>query len=323
MSAADPIETPHLTLVASSAAPSAPQRDGIEVTEFLQSVHASLEVDRVIATAMRHLHDVVALTSWSYLYRSADHEAPDCQLVDGKPDRHRLEYSLACAGQDMGHLIVTRGRRFSEIEQERIESVLGLTATALRNALHFRTLTYQLETDPLTGLGNRRALRTQGERWLCDSVRQGRALSMLTLDLDRFKPINDRFGHPEGDRLLAEVARVIRETTRPSDICVRMGGDEFVVLLPGADLTCAMDCAERIRQAIGCIRLTTPDGADVRISASIGLAMHHGGMTLDQLYDLADNALYAAKRAGSDRVLAGGHTATTRVAMKEAQVSAT
>ncbi len=312
MSSANSAETPTLTLVASSAAPCLQPRESIDALEFVQAVTASLELEHVVETAMRYLSDLVALRSWAYRFKSADVDAPDCQLSGGKPDRHRLEYSLGSDGQDMGHLIVTRGRRFSELEQEKIESLLGLTAPALRNALRFNALSYRLETDPMTGLGNRRALHRQGARWLADSLRQRRPLTMLALDLDRFKPINDQFGHPEGDRLLCEVARVLRDSTRPSDICVRMGGDEFVVLLPGADLTHAMDCAERIRIAVGQIELSAPAAAGVRVSASIGLAMHHAGMTLEQLYDQADSALYAAKRAGSDRVLAGGRGPTLK-----------
>lgn len=312
MNAATSVEMPSLTLVASSAAPNPRANYSIDAVEFLQAVTASLELDHVIRTAMKYAGDLVALSSWEYHYQSTDDEAMECRLSDGEDDRHRLEYSLACAGREMGRLTVTRGRRFSEVEQEGIESLLGLMAPALRNALRFRELAYQLETDLMTGLGNRRALHIQGERWLADSVRQNRALTMLALDLDHFKPINERFGHPEGDRLLCEVAQVLRETTRPSDICVRMGGDEFVVLLPGTDLISAMECAERIRQAIGRIQLTTPDALGIRVSTSIGVAMHHAGMSLDQLCDLADEALYAAKRAGSDRVLAGGCVSSAR-----------
>lgn len=299
-------EAPSLTLVASNAAPRLEPRTSLDVVELLQALSASLELEQVVHTAMRYLSDLVALRSWEYSCRGGAPDGSDCQLSQGTADRHRLDYALGSEGREMGHLRLTRGRRFSEPEQEKIESLLGLAAPALRNALQFRELSLQLETDPMTQLGNRRALHTQGERWLADSLRQGRPLTMLALDLDRFKPINDQFGHPEGDRLLCEVARVLRQSTRPSDICVRMGGDEFVVLLPGADLTSAMDCAERIRQAVGQIQLSHPDAAGVRVSASIGLAMHHAGMSLDQLYDQADNALYAAKRSGSDRVLAAG-----------------
>ncbi|MBK5967961.1 MULTISPECIES: GGDEF domain-containing protein [Thiorhodovibrio] len=313
MSAANQAETPNLSLVASNAALNLQPRESIDGVEFLQAITASLDLEHVVPTVMGYLSELVALRSWEYAFQSAELDAPQCLLSEGKVDRHRLEYSLGSDGQPMGHLTVTRGRRFSEREQEKIESLLGLAAPALRNALRFRELSQQLETDPMTGLGNRRALHTQGERWLADSLRQHRPLTMLALDLDRFKPINDQFGHPEGDYLLCQVARVLREHTRPSDVCVRMGGDEFVVLLPGADLTCAMDCAERIRQAIGQIQLSAPEAVGVRVSASIGLAMHHEGMSLDQLYDQADNALYGAKRAGSDRVLAGGRSSAAKV----------
>nr|WP_246221824.1 GGDEF domain-containing protein [Marichromatium bheemlicum] len=206
-----------------------------------------------------------------------------------------------------------RGRRFSEAEQERIEGLLGLAAPALKNALAYQTVLTQLESDPLTGLGNRVALFREGAHWLADAVRQSRPLSMLVLDLDGFKRVNDQFGHPEGDRLLKDVAKSLRAATRASDLCVRMGGDEFVILLPGTDLAQAMECAERVRQAIAHCSSETATGVRIGVCASIGVATHRPGLDLDALYAQADDALYAAKRAGRNRTLAGTGCATAMV----------
>ncbi len=297
-------DTPRLTLV-SSVEPSLlrqPSED-IEPTRFLQAITASLDLEQVLNTLNDFLHDLVGHSGWEYQHADAA-----CRLEGGNPDRHRLEYALTLNGQEMGTLKLMRGRRFSETDQARIEGLLGLAAPALHNALRFYALTQQLERDPLTGLGNRRALTLQGGQWLADSIRHKQPLSMLVMDLDRFKAVNDTYGHPVGDRLLCSLADSLRAVTRTADLCVRMGGDEFVVLLPGTGLADALECAERIRQAVAKLALIATSGDPVRTSVSIGVATHRHGMDLDHLYHQADDALYAAKRAGCNRVLAGaGH----------------
>ena len=266
-------DTPRLTLV-SSVEPSLRQpSEDIEPTRFLQAITASLDLEQVLSTLNDFLHDLVGHSGWEYQHADAA-----CRLEGGNPDRHRLEYALTLNGQEMGALKLMRGRRFSETDQARIEGLLGLAASALHNALRFYALTQQLERDPLTGLGNRRALTLQGGQWLADSIRHKQPLSMLVMDLDRFKAVNDTYG------------------------------DEFVVLLPGTGLADALECAERIRQAVAKLALIATSGDPVKTSVSIGVATHRHGMDLDHLYHQADDALYAAKRAGCKRVLAGaGH----------------
>ncbi len=293
-------DTPHLTLVSSVEQPLRQPTDTIDPIRFLQAISASLELDQVLNTLSGFLHDLVAQSGWEYRHAESDFE-----LSGGQPDRHRLEYALTLNGQEMGTLKLMRGRRFSDTDQLRIEGLLGLAAQALHNALRFHDMSQQLERDPLTGLGNRRALTLQGAQWLADNIRHKQPLSMLVMDLDRFKAVNDNHGHPLGDRLLCALAHTLREVTRAADLCVRIGGDEFVVLLPRTDLSNAMECAERIRRAVAMLAIETPTGGHVNASVSIGVATHRHGMDLDQLYHQADGALYAAKRAGCNRVLAG------------------
>lgn len=301
-------DTPHLTLVSSSGQPPRKPTEEIEPIQFLRAITASLELDQVLHKLSEFLHDLVGHSGWEYR-----HPEQACELTGGHPDRHRLDYALALNGQQIGALTLMRGRRFSDIEQTRIEGLLGLAAPTLHNALRFYTVSQQLERDPLTGLGNRRALTLQGEQWLADAIRHQQPLSMLVMDLDRFKGVNDTYGHPLGDHLLCGLADSLRAVTRTADLCVRIGGDEFVVLLPGTDLFAAMECGERIRCAVARLSLTAPDGTPVSTSVSIGVATHRSGMDLDQLYRHADEALYAAKRAGCNRVVAGtGHAERER-----------
>lgn len=293
-------DSPRLTLVASTARPEAEHLEAIDPLRFLQSITVSLDLDQVIATLTRELVDLVGPSSWEYR-----HAEQGLELSAGTPDRHRLEYVLTLNEQEMGTLVLTRGRRFCDTDQEQIEELLGLAAPALRNALSFRTMSQQLERDPLTGLGNRRALTFQGAQRLAESVRYGYPLSMLVMDLDRFKSVNDTHGHMVGDRLLCAVALAIRAATRASDLCTRIGGDEFVVLLPRTGLAAALECGERIWRAISTVTIRAGTEAPITASVSIGVACYRSGMDFEQLYHQADEALYAAKRAGTNRVLAG------------------
>lgn len=275
---------------------------------FVQSLTATLEFDTVLQRLHEQLYSFLQHSGWIF-YTEGDEQS----WSGGDDDRHRIEYGLSYNGTSMGSLILMRGRRFSDAEQQQIEALLGLAAPALHNAHRFRRLASNLETDELTGLGNRRAFEIQGAKWLADCQRQDRPLSVLAIDLDHFKRINDDYGHSVGDELLRRVADTLRTATRQSDLLVRMGGEEFLAVLPGADLACAMECAERIRLAIGGIRASaTADDASalqsegiVKVTASIGVASVGRSTTLQALYQKADEALYAAKQSGRNRVLAG------------------
>ncbi len=268
----------------------------IDAVRFLLAMTASLELDAVIRTLNAFLVELVAPTGWSY--RSPGDEL---HLSEGQQIGHSVQYRLGLNDQALGVLELYGGRPFSAEDQQRIEGLLALAVPSIQNALRFFQVSRQLERDPLTGLGNRRALMLQGAQWLADCIRHRHSLSLLVLDLDRFKMINDTYGHPTGDRVLCQVAEVLRTVTRAADLCVRLGGDEFVVLLPGATLDEAQDCAERIRQALAEHWVETETGERVRIGVSIGVATYRSGMDLEQLYREADAALYAVKQARPER----------------------
>jgi diguanylate cyclase (GGDEF)-like protein len=155
--------------------------------------------------------------------------------------------------------------------------------------------------DGLTGLFNRRVLEEMLEIEGCK--RQVTPLSLLVIDLDSFKLVNDTYGHPAGDLVLQVVARVLRECTRGSDLVVRSGGEEFSALLSSASPLGALEVAERIRVNLA-KSLVTYNGRQIRISASIGVA-HRSEKDLCSMKELvvrADQALYEAKRQGKNRV---------------------
>ena len=159
-------------------------------------------------------------------------------------------------------------------------------------------------TDALTGLYNRRYLETQLLQLIEQSADRGKGLSLLTLDIDFFKSVNDTYGHDAGDRVLQEVAGRIRGSVRSVDLACRTGGEEFVVVLPGADLAVAEKVGERIRRAIAAKPFMLGPGSHLTVTASLGVSSLGSVQdTVEDLLKRADRALYRAKREGRNRVV--------------------
>ncbi|WP_342117340.1 GGDEF domain-containing protein [Pseudoduganella sp. OTU4001] len=181
--------------------------------------------------------------------------------------------------------------------------------TAQRDELHAIVLERTAEqsrlanTDSLTGLANRRHFMEHGSREVSRARRYRQPLAMLLLDIDHFKEINDNFGHPAGDKVIAAVANACRTSGRGSDLAGRIGGEEFAVLLPETNAIAAQLAAERLRRKIADLDLAA-HGITRAITASIGVAVLQGSETaLEALLARADQALYLAKQTGRNRVV--------------------
>jgi len=182
-----------------------------------------------------------------------------------------------------------------------IDKILESFAVALQNAREFGRVKEQSMRDSLTGLFNRRVLDELLE--LEEHKRRADPLSLLVIDLDNFKKINDTYGHPAGDLVLQTVGKVLRDNSRGSDLVVRNGGEEFAVLLPSTSATIALEVGERMRKSLG-NTLVTYNGCEIPITASVGIA-HRSGKDVFPVRDLvvqADEALYQAKKSGKNRV---------------------
>jgi diguanylate cyclase (GGDEF)-like protein len=187
---------------------------------------------------------------------------------------------------------------------------LVLTATDItelkRTEDAFRNMSY---LDPLTKLANRRLLQDRLHAAVAQARREQRSLALLFVDLDEFKPINDRLGHETGDWLLKAVARRLLDCIRASDTAARFGGDEFVVLLPDlAQIDDVPRVAERIRKALAA-PFVTDDGEQLEISCSIGMSLYPDhAETGRELLLAGDEAMYLAKRGGRNRIVRSERT---------------
>jgi len=171
---------------------------------------------------------------------------------------------------------------------------------------------YQLATvDPLTDLYNRRQFLELIEKELARASNHKRPLTLLIIDLDNFKDVNDEFGHQTGDAVLKKVALLLRGHAREEFITARIGGEEFAIVLPEHDITQATRFADALREAIAALELSLDPGPN-RVTVSIGAASWHGGMLgLSDLMRAADEQLYRAKEAGRNRVCAASASAAT------------
>jgi diguanylate cyclase (GGDEF)-like protein len=125
---------------------------------------------------------------------------------------------------------------------------------------------------------------------------------VVVVDLDRFKSINDRFGHVAGDLVIRDISEILRRSVRIFDVCTRFGGEEFAVMMPGGTAESAGAIAERIRQRVEAYQRSEPDLSELRVTASIGVAVSPAGLTSRDLIERADRALYQAKKTGKNRV---------------------
>jgi diguanylate cyclase (GGDEF)-like protein/putative nucleotidyltransferase with HDIG domain len=214
----------------------------------------------------------------------------------------RLQSALVCPLSVNGQVIANievfheEPASYTEDHLRVIDEISQHAAAVVHNALVFEQTQEQAFKDSLTGLANPRALQFQVARELGRARRAGSHFSLVLLDLDEFKTINDQYGHLTGDRALQKVAKVLQTTTRPYDMCIRYGGDEFVVLLAGCDRAEAEERRRTFQEAVGTITLESEDGRSIPLGVSAGASVFpEDGDTYERLLARADRRMYRNK----------------------------
>jgi diguanylate cyclase (GGDEF)-like protein len=213
---------------------------------------------------------------------------------------------IADAATPLGAMTIARaGVPFSVNEREVFLYLVGQAAASVENLALHELVSEQAVTDDLTGLSNNRAFRDVIEKEAARAQRFGHDVSLLILDIDDFKKVNDTYGHPQGDAVLKMIGAILADESRGIDFPARYGGEEFVVLLPETGTQGAAEVGERIRERVEEEAVPRLDGeGEIRLTASLGLATLPGvAADARELIAKADAALYEAKRSGKNRLV--------------------
>ena len=245
-------------------------------------------------------HEIEGRTAESYYPHSTDRDAFKAAiLADGevsdfpgqmvRRDGQVIDISIS------SHALYDHAGNFAGVE--------GIYRDVTQRKNLERELQRLATTDMLTGIANRRAFLETAESAYAHSCHSGEPLTLLMLDLDHFKAINDRYGHLEGDRALVAFAQAVKSQLRASDAVGRLGGEEFGVLLPLTTLAEGLEAAHRILQSVRALQLNDDTGQAYRITTSLGVgAFRQNDRSLRDMLDRADQALYLAKHRGRDQI---------------------
>ncbi|ATE79006.1 MULTISPECIES: GGDEF domain-containing protein [Pseudomonas] len=263
-------------------------------------LQTSLEPQRILGLFFREIQRLVPLDALNY-----EHQPSDLRLQFGQRGHHSISYSLSHEGEQLGELVFRRNQRFSDEEQGHLESLLSALLYPMRNALLYRAATQSALRDPLTDTGNRIAMDQTLQREIEMSRRHSQPLSLLMLDIDHFKQINDTYGHSAGDEVLKAVAASIKSQLRNVDMVFRFGGEEFMILLSNTSREAAAMVGERLRFAAQAQDYVA-EGKAIELTVSLGCSTLLPGESAESLLRRADSALYVAKREGRNRLAMAG-----------------
>lgn len=265
----------------------------LQIAGMLQT---TLEIDKLIEVFSQQINALVPHNSISFEYKPLQ-----IAVTHGKSEKHSCSYQLVVAAQSLGQLVLTRRKKFTANETNLLEHLLCCLVYPLRNAIMYRHALTAALTDPLTGVNNRTAMNSALIRETELARRHGNALSLIAVDIDHFKQVNDTYGHLAGDYVLKAVAEALTDCTRRTDILFRSGGEEFLILLSNTGKEGALLLAERIRSTIESCELLYGDDK-IAVTTSLGVACFSKGDNSESLFEKADTALYAAKAGGRNCV---------------------
>ncbi|MBY8971237.1 GGDEF domain-containing protein [Pseudomonas sp. P867] len=268
--------------------------------QLSQQLQTSLEPERILGLFFREIQRLVPLDALQYR-----HAASDLRLEFGHRGHHSVSYTLSHEGEHLGELVFRRNQRLIDEELSQLESLLVTLLYPMRNALLYRAATRSALRDSLTETGNRVGMDQTLQREIDMARRHLHPLSVLMLDIDHFKRINDTHGHAAGDSVLRTVAGAIKHQLRNVDMVFRFGGEEFLILLSNTGRDAAKMVGERLRQAAQAQDYWV-EGTRVELTVSLGCSTLLAAESAESLLRRADNALYVAKREGRNRLAMAG-----------------
>lgn len=261
----------------------------LQITSLLQT---SLSVEEIIAYFANEISSIIAHDHLNYV-----NEKLEINFVIGKRARHSLTYELTINDSNLGILSLTRSKKFTDADVEKLETLLCALHYPLRNALMYQEAVSAAHKDPLTGIGNRAAMSHAVHRQIELAFRHNRSLGIIMMDVDHFKAVNDKYGHASGDLVLQSLVACAEKSVRISDMMFRYGGEEFVIVLPETDEAGVLRLAKRIRRRVEKLETRVQDQS-IRITVSVGLTTLQEPDDEKTFLTRADEALYKAKRDG-------------------------
>lgn len=264
--------------------------------QFTCLLQTTLETEQLLQLFATQAATIIPFAGISYRNHSFGSD-----ITIGKHARHRCCYNLTLEDNALGEICISRRNRLSEDDLTTFEKLIALLLYPLRNCLTFQQASQAASKDPMTGLNNRRSMDERIAHESQMALRYDNPLSMLVLDIDHFKKINDNYGHKAGDCLIKALADILLQTARTTDHTFRFGGEEFVMLLPNTSAEGAELVAERVRQTIEDTECFCEEQM-MKMTVSIGISTLTENDKNDDLFTRADGALYQAKQGGRNRV---------------------
>ena len=274
-------------------------------TRLLILLQQSLDIQTILQFFFYTISSEFGLQSGKY-----ENNGLNINWSTGIPATHSAQYRLSHEHTYLGEIILTRKNKLTHAEIARIELLISLLVCPIKNSLLYHGALKKSLTDPLTQAGNRIALEHSLRHTIDVSKRYNSPLSVLLIDIDRFKQVNDTYGHQAGDFIIQETANALGGTSRTADRLFRYGGEEFVIILHKTDLKGAFVIAERLRAKIAGEAFVYKK-QDIPITVSIGCSSFSTNDSQESILQRADAALYEAKNEGRNRVKIKADPATT------------
>ena len=265
--------------------------------ELANTLQSTLELGELLELYDDEINTLIPHDGFSY-----ENQEEKYQYELGKAELHHCHYKLVLLEKNLGSIAFYRASKFTETEIEQLEVFVAALIYPLRNAILYKRAIETAYRDPITDLNNRASMDYTLGQELDFASRHDMSLSILILDIDKFKQVNDTYGHIAGDNVLKQVASCLTDCVRRSDVLFRYGGEEFVVILRNTKSEGAELLASRIREAVEKMQCKY-NQYNIQVTVSIGIAMYKTGDNKRALLERADNALYKAKSKGRNRVI--------------------